>query len=124
MKGLTHNLLACLKCTGYPLRLVVKEADQLECEFEQEHIVRLMPKLDWDGLVALSEDMKEFLDAEAPALPKERPATLTTEHYKAIHHLTMEMQTVNGTLTCSKCNSKFQIRDAIPNMMLHEAGDA
>ena len=63
MKGLTHNLLACVKCSSYPMVLQIDdgEVEQLEIEFDFEHIVRILPKLDWNGLKSLQRDMKQYL---------------------------------------------------------------
>eukprot|EP01064_Diplonema_japonicum_P018830 TRINITY_DN27505_c0_g1_i1.p2 TRINITY_DN27505_c0_g1~~TRINITY_DN27505_c0_g1_i1.p2 ORF type:complete len:126 (+),score=37.53 TRINITY_DN27505_c0_g1_i1:45-422(+) len=125
MKGLTHNLLACLKCSAFPLKLTVSEADQLECEFDAEHVVRILPKLDWKGLVALAADLKEFLDADVAALPAEMPEDIHKNEpvLRTLHHLTMEIKVQNGSLECPSCSTKFQIKDSIPNMVLNEAGE-
>eukprot|EP01059_Diplonema_ambulator_P033629 TRINITY_DN7137_c0_g1_i1.p1 TRINITY_DN7137_c0_g1~~TRINITY_DN7137_c0_g1_i1.p1 ORF type:complete len:125 (+),score=28.39 TRINITY_DN7137_c0_g1_i1:44-418(+) len=122
MKGLTHNLLACLKCSSYPLKLAVTEADQLECDFDPDHILRLLPKLDWKGLVALAGDLKEFLDAEVAAIPEEQPADIhkNEQVLRTLHHLLMEVKVQTGCLECPSCNTKFQIKDSIPNMVLNE----
>ena len=60
MKGLTHNLMHCMKCQKYPLKVAAQEVGQLECEFDNDHIVRMIPKLDWTGLLSLQQDFKEF----------------------------------------------------------------
>ena len=62
MKGLTHNMLACLKCSSFPLKLTVAEAEQLDADFDPDRVLRMLPKLDWEGLLSLSVDLKEFLD--------------------------------------------------------------
>ena len=81
MKGLTHNLLACLKCSSYPLRVTADEADQLDCDFDIEHVRRMMPKLDWAGLLSFEKDLKaaypkefeEVCQTANPPPPKKKP---------------------------------------------------
>ena len=42
------------------------------------------------------------------------------EFLKKIHHLLFEIHIVDGFLICPQTSRKFQIKDGIPNMLLHE----
>eukprot|EP01061_Rhynchopus_euleeides_P012849 TRINITY_DN22607_c0_g1_i1.p2 TRINITY_DN22607_c0_g1~~TRINITY_DN22607_c0_g1_i1.p2 ORF type:complete len:128 (+),score=67.53 TRINITY_DN22607_c0_g1_i1:85-468(+) len=126
MKGLTHNLLACLKCSSYPLKVQVDEGEveQLEVEFDAAHILRVLPKLDWGGLLGLQADVKAYLPEDLIPLPAEQPVDLRTNEQllRTIHFLVMELKVLNGALSCPAegCTARFPIKDTIPNMVLNE----
>lgn len=64
MKLLTHNLLMCnvKACktanTNYPLRIVAEDLQQVEKEFNPEFIKRMLPRLDWAGIVSAASDVR------------------------------------------------------------------
>lgn len=121
MKLLTHNLLTskCIKGVnvGYPLGIVARDVKVSEAEFNREFITRIIPKLDWDALCQAAESIGHL---------KGLPSQLTPDYennedfLKKAHHVLVEVEIINGELTCPETGRKFAISDGIPNMLLNE----
>ncbi|XP_064650271.1 multifunctional methyltransferase subunit TRM112-like protein [Lineus longissimus] len=121
MKLITHNMLTSniIKgvTKGYPLKIVAKEIDVKEEEFNSEAIARLIPRIEWQALYQAADSIGHLGD-----LPKE-----PVEHYgtceeflKKAHHVLLEVDIKEGELVCPETGRKFTVRNGIPNMLLHE----
>jgi multifunctional methyltransferase subunit TRM112 len=132
MRLLTHNALrnnsADAKGNGYPLHITatrvsvlddkVKEG-KLDDEDEERRIAfvtGILGILDWDALVAAS------LQVGLSALPSKLAPELQNdkEFLKALYHVLMNVQVIEGTLTCPATQRKFKISDGIVNFLLEE----
>lgn len=122
MKLLTHNMLTSkwLKgvTVGYPLGITATELKISEVTFNPEFITRIIPKLEWPALKQAVESVAE----EAYHLPNELIENYeeNEEFLKKVHHVLLEMEIVNGHLTCPETGRTFPISNGIPNMLLNE----
>ncbi len=137
MRLLTHNALrnnsADANGNGYPLHITatrvsvlddkVKEGQVDEKEEEEEESLRriafvrgILGILDWDALVAAS--MQVGLSALPPKLTPELQND--GEFLKALYHVLMNVQVIEGTLTCPATKREFKISDGIVNFLLEE----
>jgi multifunctional methyltransferase subunit TRM112 len=112
MKLLTHNMLCCHSKTcknGFPLALKEIELEQVEVDFNQEFIKKMIYKIDFDAL---------NITVQSLGLSKE---TLTSEsNLEVIHDLLLQRVIKNGIMTCPECNHDFVVSNYIPNMLLDE----
>lgn len=113
MKLLTHNMLCCHSktCkTGFPLALKEVELEQVEVDFNQEFIKKMMFKLDFDAFNATVQSLglsRNTFDLESQDLEE-------------IHDLLIQKVVKNGIMTCPDCNHEFPIANYIPNMLLDD----
>ena len=123
MRLLTHNLIQCVKCNndGFPLRLVVENADDMtecECAFDPSFMQHILDRLD---LACITETVNRLpLDIEVTAeLPTECPSgTLPEEDLENLHRVLNCYEIIKGTMTCPSCAQVYEINDRIPNMIV------
>eukprot|EP00039_Didymoeca_costata_P031089 m.33061 g.33061 ORF g.33061 m.33061 type:complete len:154 (-) comp8484_c0_seq1:807-1268(-) len=119
MKLLTQNMMAShVKGVqnGYPLNLKATEITEEEVEFEEEFIVKMLPRID---VTALRTTLGQIGKLELlPATP-ESPET-NTEYLQALHHILLEINIVTGELECPESKTVFPVENGIPNMLLPE----
>eukprot|EP00614_Pseudopedinella_elastica_P005089 CAMPEP_0172594722 /NCGR_PEP_ID=MMETSP1068-20121228/14187_1 /TAXON_ID=35684 /ORGANISM="Pseudopedinella elastica, Strain CCMP716" /LENGTH=117 /DNA_ID=CAMNT_0013392903 /DNA_START=57 /DNA_END=410 /DNA_ORIENTATION=- len=103
---------------GYPLKIEADQVETRESEFDAEFITSMLPKIEYGVLVEAAAALG-FTD-----LP---PAHDLTEELKAdesflakVHHALLDLHLVDGRLVCPETNRPFQVKDGIPNMLLHE----
>eukprot|EP00164_Ancoracysta_twista_P011697 GFYU01018142.1.p2 GENE.GFYU01018142.1~~GFYU01018142.1.p2 ORF type:complete len:131 (+),score=32.96 GFYU01018142.1:26-394(+) len=119
MRLITHNMLMCNKkgCTtdNFPLKLTATETDKDETEVNVEFLKHILPKLQWDIVVATAKENNMNL-----------PDTLTPDQLdneevaQAIHDAIVDWRVVAGSLECQGCERVYPIKSSIPNMILNE----
>jgi multifunctional methyltransferase subunit TRM112 len=118
MRLITHNLLKSnvRGVESFPLKIEAEEIREQETEYSADFIHNMLPKLDWpalrEGAAALSlEELPETVSDEDRE---------SDEFLRKVHHILLEVQVVSGALVCPKTGRRYQIKDGIPNMLLHE----
>lgn len=142
MKLLTYNFLTS-KCirgvkVGYPLKLNVslhliqpnfKFKNLFTCfqiiekkiehqDFSAEFINRILPRLDWPTIKVAAETVGYA--QELPAEINLETAAADTVLLQKIHHLLMEIDVIEGHMSCPETGRVFPISQGIPNMLLNE----
>jgi multifunctional methyltransferase subunit TRM112 len=98
--------------------LQVTEQAEEEIEFNPEFLVRMLPRIEYQVLrgALVQIGMADTVPAAMPENPAE-----DEEFLKALHHVLLEVQIVEGELECPGSGVKFPIANGIPNMLLPEA---
>lgn len=88
-----------------------------DVDFNSDFISKLIPKIDWTVLYNAAESIGQLED-----LPKEVADNFESneEFLKKAHHILLEVDIINGELTCPETGRKFPINNGIPNMLLNE----
>ncbi|KAL0482602.1 multifunctional methyltransferase subunit [Acrasis kona] len=118
MRILTHNMLCCLKCDSFPLKIVAVNKEQDEQDENPEFIKHMLDRLDYDALKSAAKDLSiEGLPDALPENVAENQAALTS-----LHKLLLEVVVKDGELQCTNpaCNRSYPIKQGIPNMVLRE----
>lgn len=120
MKLLTHNLLTSrfLKGvqTGYPLTLVAEKVEELNTDYNEEFLHKMLKKIDYEAL-------KEAAKTCGQQLPEALPdfnSTSRENDLKAIHKALFDTEIITGTLICPETGREFPISEGIPNMLCNE----
>lgn len=122
MKLITHNMLTskCLKgvVSGYPLTIKATKCKVEETDFNPEFICRFIPKLDYSVLWAAADSI-----GYSEHLPKSLIENYeeNEDFLRKVHKALMEVEILEGTLTCPETGREFPIVRGIPNMLLTEA---
>lgn len=86
-------------------------------EFNPDFIIRMLPRIEYavmkGALVQVGK--ADAVPAAMPANPAE-----DEEFLRALHHVLLEVQIVEGELECPGSGTKFPIANGIPNMLLPE----
>ena len=146
MKLLTHNLLQSPGTRhGYPLGIEAEKVETVETEFNPDFLVRMIEKLDYPGLVATIASVRHHRRARphpfhtrdsrtaAPhavvprasqlgmqeSLPAALPANCSEDEgfLKALHHVLLEIEIVDGHLICPETGKRFPVKDGIPSLL-------
>ncbi|PKY03993.1 Trm112p-domain-containing protein [Aspergillus campestris IBT 28561] len=121
MKLFTANFLACAvkSCrtspASFPLHFRDAELEQQELDFQPDFIRNILPRLDWDALQVIANELG------FPKLPENKPAddSLGDEGLlRDIHKLLLETQVIEGKLVCGNCGHEYMIKEGIPNFLL------
>ncbi|KAL9657819.1 hypothetical protein ABK040_013157 [Willaertia magna] len=118
MRILTHNMMCCLKCDSFPLKIEATEVENEEQEENKEFLLNMLPRLDYDGLKSAAKDLSiEGLPETLPENISENEAAL-----KSLHKLLLEIQIKTGELVCpnEQCGRRYPIKERIPNMVLRD----
>ncbi|KAJ3285243.1 hypothetical protein HDU79_007472 [Rhizoclosmatium sp. JEL0117] len=118
MRLLTHNMLMChvkgCATDNFPLRIEDAELEQVEVEFNEDFMRRMINKIEWGAFVqtafALGVDQ----------LPATVPENIDTEFLQRIHKVAMETKLKEGKMICNGCKHVYPVTDGIPNMLLQE----
>lgn len=130
MRLLTHNALrnnaADAKGAGYPLHIAATQVTVLEDregEVDDKESLRriafvrgILGTLDWDALVEASSQVG------LSALPSKLTPELSNdeEFLKALYHVLVKVDVIEGTLTCPATKREFKITDGIVHFLLEE----
>lgn len=87
-------------------------------EFNPDFINRLLPRLDWPAIKTAAETVG--CAQEFPAEINPEATQNDTELLQKIHHLLLEIDIVEGHLSCPETGRVFPISQGIPNMLLNE----
>jgi multifunctional methyltransferase subunit TRM112 len=125
MRLLTHNTLrnnmAEAKGKGFPLKITateirVEEHTEPPSERQIIFVKSMLSRLDWPALVQACAEMG------IPTLPNTLTDDLAhdTAFLQALYNILMNVQLVQGMLTCPVTGREFPVTDGIPNMILEE----
>ncbi|KAJ3071343.1 hypothetical protein HDU98_005474 [Podochytrium sp. JEL0797] len=99
---------------NFPLQITEAELEQVEVEFNEDFMRRMINKIEWPALVqtafALGVDQ----------LPATVPEVIDEEFLKRLHRVTLETQLKEGKMICNGCKHVYPVTDGIPNMLLQE----
>ncbi|XP_076454560.1 multifunctional methyltransferase subunit TRM112-like protein [Babylonia areolata] len=121
MKLLTHNMLTSniIKgvTKGFPLGISPSRVEVQEVDFNPEFITRILPKLDFTALRQAAQQV-----GHAEGLPEQLPESVESceATQKALHHVLLQVEILEGELVCPETGRKFPIQNGIPNMLLNE----
>ncbi|RYH14527.1 Trm112 family protein [archaeon] len=116
MRVLTYcNLKSLVKGVekGFPLQIEIDEFEILESDYNEEFLQSILPLLDWNAIKMASDavglkDMPELWSREL----------LNDDDFlQAMHRLLLDIQVLEGKLTCPESGRIFPIVKGIPNMM-------
>ena len=146
MKLMTHNMLMSPGTrNGFPLAIEVEKMEVVEAEFNADFCARMIEKLEWAALVATVASVRAGaaaapfailrairslhtsratlraaqLKLEKGELPAAVPEDYATneEFLKALHHVLLEVEIVEGVLVCPETEKRFPIKEGIPSML-------
>lgn len=115
MKLLTHNMLLSPGTrNGFPLAIEAEKIETVETEFNPGFVVRMVEKLEYPALVATIATL-----GMQDSLPKDLPQKFTEDQgfLRALHHVLLEIEIVEGTLVCPETGKRFPVKDGIPSML-------
>lgn len=87
-------------------------------EFNADFINRILPRLDWPTIKTAAETVG--CASDFPAEINLETAPSDTELLQKIHHLLLEIDVIEGHLSCPETGRVFPINQGIPNMLLNE----
>lgn len=117
MKLLTHNMLTSPgQRNGFPLAIEVEKMEVVDAEFNADFVARMVEKLEYPALVATVAALPAEVDSKLPA---EVPAEFAEneEFLRALHHVLLEVDILEGQLVCPETGKKFPIKEGIPSML-------
>eukprot|EP00056_Hartaetosiga_gracilis_P020588 m.20439 g.20439 ORF g.20439 m.20439 type:complete len:124 (+) comp8576_c0_seq2:105-476(+) len=120
MKLLTHNMLKShIKGVreGYPLGLEASKVEMKEVEFNQGFIVKMLDRIKYNVLYKTAQSLE--VAEGLPVLPPD-DAEDNEEFLRAVHHVLLEVEIIEGKLICPETERAFPIKKGIPNMLLNE----
>ncbi|TLD06810.1 Multifunctional methyltransferase subunit [Venturia nashicola] len=126
MKLLTLNFLCCARKTcktnpaAFPLHPKEAELEQVEAELNPLLIQNMLPRLNWEALKTISQELG------LPNLPEQapEPEVLMTDDnepsqtLKDLHTLLMETSVQSGKLVCGSCEHEYAVKEGIANFLL------
>jgi len=115
MRLVTHNFLRSNvkgARTGYPLGVEATEVTTEACDFNEDLVKRMLPKLDYAALQTAALAVDETLPPQ--------PETVDSAFLRQVHHAMLEIHVVEGALVCPDTGRRYPITNGIPNMLLHE----
>ena len=118
MKLITHNLLASNVPkipVSYPLGLEVAKFEVEDHDYDEDFILNILPRLNYDALRKAAHVVGFDLPAELPFSVQD-----DSELLRRLHHVLLNIEIVEGTLICPSSGRKFPITGGIPNMLLTE----
>jgi len=57
MRILVHNMMCCLKCDSFPLKIEATEVENEEQDENNEFIKNMLPRIDYDALKMAAKDV-------------------------------------------------------------------
>lgn len=120
MRLLTQNMLQCPRTGAFPLLLTATTCDDVNVNFSERFIRRMIPRIDWD---VFRQAANQLPDPDMLAsLPDKAPSddNLTEGMLKAIHRALMEWHVVDGHLQAEGSSTKYIIRNGTPNLVITE----
>ena len=116
MKILTHNMICCLKCDHFPLRIKAEQKEEQQQEENFDFIKHILTRVDYPALKLAASDLA------IQGLPDQLPENITDNEIalKSLHKLLLEVTVVEGELVCENCGRAYPIKNKIANMVLRE----
>eukprot|EP00307_Rebecca_sp_RCC1486_P002033 CAMPEP_0119413326 /NCGR_PEP_ID=MMETSP1335-20130426/5451_1 /TAXON_ID=259385 /ORGANISM="Chrysoculter rhomboideus, Strain RCC1486" /LENGTH=108 /DNA_ID=CAMNT_0007438111 /DNA_START=136 /DNA_END=462 /DNA_ORIENTATION=+ len=99
---------------GFPLKIEAEKVEQVETDFNAEFVARMVAKLEWKALLTAMRDIG--VDTQ---LPIEVPDKYEEDEQflKALHHVLLEVEVMEGQLVCPETGRKFPVKEGIPSMI-------
>ncbi|MES1912558.1 MAG: hypothetical protein MHM6MM_004813 [Cercozoa sp. M6MM] len=125
MRLIAHSQLICTRCRfAGGLKLAARSVEEVEADFSADFMARFLERLKGDKLrSAVDSLVAAGVDATTVAVPETLPETATAADeplLRRLHHVLLELDVLEGDLTCPSCARVYNIRQAIPNMLLNE----
>jgi len=148
MRLITHNLLRCnirglSEDQGYPLKIENEKIEVIEAEYNSglnflffglllsfsnfvilslELTLGMLKKLNWSALRSALVDISSCpsLQAMETAPAPNEEGQFEEAFLRELHHALFEIHLQDGYLICPTSGRRFQVKDGIPNMLLHE----
>uniref|UniRef100_A0A7S3TCK8 Multifunctional methyltransferase subunit TRM112-like protein n=2 Tax=Emiliania huxleyi TaxID=2903 RepID=A0A7S3TCK8_EMIHU len=99
---------------GFPLAIEVEKMETVESEFRSEFTARMVQKVEYGALLQTLAGLG--MDGTLPpAVPDSYESN--EEFLRALHHVLMEVEVIDGTLVCPETGKRFPIKDGIPSML-------
>lgn len=120
MRLLTHNMLVCPRTKAFPLELIVSTCDDVNVDFSQDFVQRIMPRLDWNVFLNAAKQLpdQEMISLLPDAAPQ-GDEQLDDKVWRAIHRALLEWHVVEGELRASDGTS-YLVRNGVPNLVITE----
>mmetsp|Transcript_734 Transcript_734/g.863 ORF Transcript_734/g.863 Transcript_734/m.863 type:complete len:133 (+) Transcript_734:118-516(+) len=129
MRLLTHNFLQSnVRGTekGYPLIIEPSEVLLEESPIDKELLTKMLTKIDYSAIVSAIRQLAPLCSTKEIVLP-EVPADLPSDTDSMddaalanLHTVLFDVHVLEGDLVCPDTGRKFNIKEGIPNMILHE----
>ncbi|KAI4128114.1 MAG: hypothetical protein LQ338_002899 [Usnochroma carphineum] len=123
MKLLTVNFLTCAvkacktSAASFPLHFQDAELEQREIEYNPTFLQNILPRLEWDAIVAVAAELG-FTNLPA-AKPDGNPETEEEQQVmRNLHTLLLETEVMEGKMVCGNCGHQYQIKEGIANFLL------
>ena len=119
MQLLLQNTLVCPASGGFPLKIVATHTTSLELSASEqlansELLRRILPRVNWDAMVAAAHDLGL---EDVPAEPRDYDQVDDGTLLK-LADILMQVQVVEGELLSPCGTHRYQIHDGIPNMVV------
>ena len=112
---------------GYPLNIETTTIKYEESPVDKEFLLNLLPKINYNALVAAVKQMSPHCEEPLPELPEtmdvsnaEQNKNLDDVTIANLHKVLFDVYLVEGWLICPDTGRKFPVKESIPNMILHE----
>ena len=112
---------------GYPLNIETTTIKYEESPVDKEFLLNLLPKINYNALVAAVKQMSPHCEEPLPELPEtmdvsnaEQNRNLDDVTIANLHKVLFDVYLVEGWLICPDTGRKFPVKESIPNMILHE----
>ncbi|KAF7597399.1 hypothetical protein BBP40_003646 [Aspergillus hancockii] len=121
MKLITANFLTCAvkgckaSPASFPLHFKDAELELQELDFQPEFIRNVIPRIDWDGLQKMANELgfPKILDKKP-----EGDELQDEQILRDLHRLLLETQITEGRLICGNCGHEYLIKEGIANFLL------
>lgn len=116
--------------TGFPLHVRDAELSIVEQEFNALFLRNIMPRLEWDAMrrvveevglhlpPGIGEGVAESMAVDGASQKETREAEEEDEKLKKLHKVLLETQIDSGMLVCGSCGHQYMVKEGIPNFLL------
>lgn len=120
MRLLTHNMLVCPRTKTFPLELVISTCDDVDVDFSEAFVRRIIPRLDWNAFLNAAKQLpdKEVIALLPETAPQEN-GDLGDQVCRAIHRALLEWHVVEGELRADD-GTRYLVRNGVPNLVITE----
>lgn len=120
MRLLTHNMLVCPRTKTFPLRLTISTCDDVDVEYSEEFVRRMVPRLDWSAFLTAAKQLPDpQMISMLPDAPPEESDSTDESIWRAIHRALLEWHVVEGELHAQDGTS-YLVRNGVPNLVITE----
>jgi multifunctional methyltransferase subunit TRM112 len=102
---------------GFPLKIEATEVKIVETDYNEEFIVRIMPRVQWPALYEAAEQVGHV--GELPKEPVEEYES-NPGFLREVHRVLRTVEVQEGNFICPETGRKFPITNGIARMLLTE----